>query len=91
VGAEVLLVHAGDPARGREILRAAVDDLPGQAATAALEGEPAAAIIEAARTEGCDLIVIGNKGMTGARRFLASVPSRVAHHAPTHVLLVKTT
>ena len=30
-----------------------------------------------------DLIVVGNKGMTGARRFLlGSVPNNVSHHAP---------
>ena len=39
-----------------------------------------------------DLIVVGNKGMTGARRFLlGSVPNNVSHHAPCSVIIVRTT
>ncbi|MGH2723642.1 MAG: universal stress protein [Actinomycetota bacterium] len=93
VGAEVLVVHAGDPARGAEVLERTLRDVtvdePPETRTAS--GEPAGALIEVAREEDADLIVVGNRGMTGARRFLTSVPSRVAHHAPCHVLLVKTT
>jgi nucleotide-binding universal stress UspA family protein len=55
------------------------------------EGEPAAGLLEAAVERAADLVVVGNRGITGARRFLASVPSRVARRAPCHVLLVKTT
>jgi nucleotide-binding universal stress UspA family protein len=55
------------------------------------EGDPAEGIMRAAAERGADLVVVGNKGLTGARRFLASVPSRVARRAPCHVLLVKTT
>jgi nucleotide-binding universal stress UspA family protein len=55
------------------------------------EDEPAAGLVRAASDRGADLIVIGNKGLVGARRFLTSVPSRVARAAPCHVLLVKTT
>ncbi|MGH2653476.1 MAG: universal stress protein [Actinomycetota bacterium] len=53
------------------------------------EGDPAAGILRAAAS--ADLVVVGNVGLTGARRFLASVPSRVARRSPCHVLLVKTT
>src|SRR5580658_8308880 len=39
-----------------------------------------------------DLIVVGNLGMTGAKRFLlGSVPNKVSHHAPCSVLIVRTT
>jgi nucleotide-binding universal stress UspA family protein len=55
------------------------------------EGDPADEIVRAAAERPADLVVVGNKGLTGARRFLASVPSRVARRAPCHVLLVKTT
>jgi nucleotide-binding universal stress UspA family protein len=55
------------------------------------EGDPAEGIVRAATDRRTDLIVVGNKGLTGMRRFLTSVPSRVARHAPCHVLLVKTT
>ena len=56
------------------------------------EGDPADAIIEVAEKHKADLIVVGNKGMTGARRFLlGSVPNKVSHHAPCSVLIVRTT
>lgn len=59
--------------------------------TAAREGEPAEAIIKVAEERHADIIVVGNKGMTGAKRFLlGSVPSRVAHHAPCSVFIVRT-
>jgi nucleotide-binding universal stress UspA family protein len=57
-----------------------------------VEGDPADAILTAAEDTGADLIVVGNKGMTGARRFLlGSVPNKVSHHAPCSVLIVRTT
>lgn len=57
-----------------------------------VEGNPADAILEVAERTGADLIVVGNKGMTGARRFLlGSVPNNVSHHAPCNVMIVRTT
>ena len=56
------------------------------------EGNPAEALIDVADEENADLIVVGNKGMTGAKRFLlASVPNQISHHAPCNVLIVHTT
>jgi nucleotide-binding universal stress UspA family protein len=56
------------------------------------EGDPADAILDVAEETGADLIVVGNKGMTGAKRFLlGSVPNKVSHHAPCGVLIVRTT
>lgn len=56
------------------------------------EGEPADALLEVAEDVGADLIVVGNKGMTGAKRFLlGSVPNKVSHHAPCGVWIVRTT
>jgi nucleotide-binding universal stress UspA family protein len=49
-----------------------------------------AAVCEVASTVDADLIVIGNRGMTGARRVLGSVPNSVAHHASCSVLIVET-
>ncbi len=58
----------------------------------AREGDPADAILDVAEERGADLIVVGNKGMTGAKRFLlGSVPNRVSHHAPCSVLIIRTT
>ncbi len=60
-------------------------------ATFARQGDAADAIIDVAEELGCDLIIVGNKGMTGARRFLlGSVPNKVSHHAPCSVLIVRT-
>ena len=60
--------------------------------THAREGDPADAIIDVAEEVGADVIVVGNKGMTGASRFLlGSVPNKVSHHAPCSVLIVRTT
>ena len=49
-----------------------------------------AALCDVADVIGADLIVVGNRGMTGARRFLGSVPNSVAHRAPCSVLIVHT-
>ena len=63
-----------------------------EAETYARQGDPADAILDVAEERGADLIVVGNKGMTGARRFLlGSVPNRVSHHAPCSVLIIRTT
>jgi len=59
--------------------------------TYAREGDPADAILDVAEELGSDLIVVGNKGMTGAERFLlGSVPNKVSHHAPCSVMIVRT-
>ncbi len=60
--------------------------------TFARQGDAADAIVDVAEEQGSDLIVVGNKGMTGAKRFLlGSVPNKVSHHAPCSVLIVRTT
>ena len=57
-----------------------------------LEGDPADAILDVAEEHNADLVMVGNKGMTGARRFLlGSVPNKISHHAPCDVWIVKTT
>lgn len=59
--------------------------------TLAREGDPADSILDVAEEKGADMIVIGNKGMTGAKRFLlGSVPNKVSHHAPCSVLIIRT-
>jgi nucleotide-binding universal stress UspA family protein len=60
--------------------------------THAREGDPADAILDVAEEVKADLVVVGNKGMTGARRFLlGSVPNKVSHHAPCSVVIIRTT
>ena len=83
--------------------RAHVDTTLGEAAEVAAEagvevqthprqGDPADAILDVAEEHEADLVVVGNKGMTGAKRFLlGSVPNKVSHHAPCSVLIIRTT
>ncbi|MFA5785627.1 MAG: universal stress protein [Actinomycetota bacterium] len=91
-GASLLVVYAGEAARGAQVLK----DVAGVIGETkfekrVVEGEPAEALIGVAQTENADLIVVGNKGMTGAARFLlGSVPDKVAHNAPCDVLIVRT-
>jgi nucleotide-binding universal stress UspA family protein len=60
--------------------------------TFARQGDPADALLDVAEETDADLIVVGNKGMTGAKRFLlGSVPNKVSHHAPCSVLIIRTT
>ncbi len=55
------------------------------------QGDPADAILDVAEERGADLVVVGNKGLTGAERFLlGSVPNKVSHHAPCSVLIIRT-
>jgi len=54
------------------------------------QSDPVSAIIDVATETGSDLIVVGNRGMKGARRVLGSVPNSVAHRSPCHVLVVQT-
>ena len=62
------------------------------ARTYARQGDPADAILDVAEEREADLIVVGNKGMTGAKRFLlGSVPNKISHHAPCSVLIIRTT
>lgn len=59
--------------------------------TFARQGDPADAILDVAEEEKADLIIVGNKGMTGAKRFLlGSVPNKISHHAPCDVMIVHT-
>ena len=60
--------------------------------TFARQGDPADAILDVAEEQGADLIIVGNKGMSGAKRFLlGSVPNKVSHHAPCSVMIIRTT
>jgi nucleotide-binding universal stress UspA family protein len=77
-----------------EILGSAVKELGADAVKVqshAFEGEPSDVLIDSAETLGCDLIVVGSRGMRGGKRLLlGSVPNRVAHHAACDVMIVHT-
>ena len=58
--------------------------------TKLLEGRPADKIVETAKLESFDLIIIGSRGLGGIKEiFLGSVSDRVADEAPCPVLIVK--
>ena len=91
-GASVLVLHVGAPDDGERVLKAARAELGEDIQTKTVTGGAAEKIVDVAEQESCDLIVVGNKGMTGARRFLlGSVPNQVSHAATCNVLIVKTT
>jgi nucleotide-binding universal stress UspA family protein len=80
--ANVTLDNAAGPARSEGI----------EVQTHSREGDPADAILDIAEEIDANLIVVGNKGMTGAKRFLlGSVPNKISHHAPCDVMIVRTT
>jgi nucleotide-binding universal stress UspA family protein/nitrite reductase/ring-hydroxylating ferredoxin subunit len=91
--ASVVLVYVGDPIVGAIMLedtaRSAPERVPVE--THVVQGEPSEQLVEAVTSFGADLVIVGNKGMAGARRYLlASVPNAVAHRAPSSVLIAKT-
>lgn len=95
-GARLTIMTAG---RGDKSQRA-VDDAAREHSgsgveidTAVVDDEPVSALIDTAAAGGYDLVVVGNKGMTGVSRFfkLGAVPNKLSHHLPTSLLIVRTT
>lgn len=83
VQAEELVGSARDVARAAGVSRTVVQALP---------GEPADALLEAARDFDADLIVVGSRGLDRhAHVILGSVAASVSHHAPCDVLIAHTT
>jgi len=95
-GASLTIFTAASPSRGEPVVAAEAKRHAGSDVvidTRVVDGEPVGALIDTARTGGYDLLVIGNRGMTGVTRFLrlGSVPNKVSHHLPCSLLIVKTT
>ena len=89
----VLIGNDGSRAEILEELAAHVETLRGERKrSAVVSGEdPAEAIVEAARREQADVLVVGSVGMSGRRSFLLhNVPNRVSHNAPCTVVIVQT-
>jgi nucleotide-binding universal stress UspA family protein len=94
-GANLIVAFVGDPDSGGPILERAVAALAGTSTapdTRLLSGDPADALLGLADFEQVDLLVVGNKGMAGAQRFLlGSVPNKISHRAGCDVLVAHTT
>ena len=59
--------------------------------THGIAADPADALIDVCEGCGADLVVVGNRGMGGVKRFvLGSVPNKISHHSPCSVLIVHT-
>jgi len=48
-------------------------------------------LVAIADEQHAQMIVVGNRGMTGVKRVLGSVPNYVSHHAHCDVVIVRTT
>src|SRR4051812_10541625 len=95
-GASLTIFTAARPEKGHEVVTAEAQRHAASGVTIDTkvgDSEPVAALIDAAGTGGYDLLVVGNRGMTGVTRFLrlGSVPNKVSHHLPCSLLIVKTT
>ncbi len=77
----------------QDLVSATQRDLAGTGLVArgqVVRGDPREAIVQAARTERVDLVVVGSHGRTGlARLLLGSVADHVVSHAHCSVLVVK--
>jgi nucleotide-binding universal stress UspA family protein len=96
---ELGAVAAGSDADATSAAQSLVDDVAerlradgvAEVSAHARPGGAADALCRVADDVGADVVVVGNKGMAGARRLLGSVPNAVAHHATCAVLIVPTT
>ena len=63
---------------------------PGRTTGAALPGGAAEVLLRVAEQVAADLVVVGSRGMHGAKRLLGSVPNTVTHTSRCAVLVVRT-
>ena len=90
--AGAMLVPEEDEERKRELAEAMqlLKDRGIEAKAIERRGDAAEAIVDEAQTEDAELIVLGTRGLSGAKRWLmGSVSTRVVHHAPCNVLVVR--
>lgn len=91
--APVTIVFVGHPKTGELITQDTIATYAGEVKTDVLlrEGDPAAQILAAADDVDAGLVVVGNKGMVGAKGFLlGSVPQEVSERATRDVLIART-
>jgi nucleotide-binding universal stress UspA family protein len=90
--AQVWAPHPDDQVEGILDQAAAAVRLAGVEVTPhAIQRDPADALLQVADEVGASMIVVGSKGMHGARRLaLGNVPNKVSHHANCNVLIVAT-
>jgi len=70
--------------------RARLGAKAGSVRTVEGHGDPADTVVRQAQDEGADLIVVGTRGLNVAQRaLLGSVSTKIVHHAPCDVLVVR--
>ena len=94
LGSEAYQVVGSAPAE--DTLRTARDRAvaagAGNVVVEAVQGKPADSLLEVAKKNSADLLIVGNRGLnTIAGRIIGSVPLDVARHSPVDVLIVHTT
>lgn len=93
LGAAVTVLAVGRADWAKDVLAEAtahIGDVDVPVSAEHHDGDPAAVLVQRAGDHG--LLVLGNRGMTGIRRFLlGSVPNKVSHHVAVDLLIVKTT
>ena len=93
IDAPVTLVFVGHPATGKLVMEDTVE-VYGQGVETdirLLQGDPAELILQTATEVGADVVVVGNRGLQGAKGFLlGSVPEAVLDGAAVDVLLCRT-
>jgi nucleotide-binding universal stress UspA family protein len=92
-GARLTILSAGSPTKANRAVTDAAARYAGRSVeidTVVRDGDAASVLIDESE-KGYDLLVVGNKGMTGASRFfLGSVPNKISHHSPCALLIVHT-
>ena len=84
------LVHLGAVADQVLIRAAAEADADIEMETVSRQGDPAQVIADIATEENAQLIIVGDRGLSGVDRFLlGSVSHKISHHAPCSVLIVR--
>lgn len=90
--ADVTLLYVGNDLDGRITLEETARDQPDTVGVEPIvvPGDPAERLCELAARRDIDLIVVGNRGVPGQWHLLTAVPLKVAHGAPSDVLVAKT-
>ncbi|HZQ28773.1 MAG TPA: universal stress protein [Acidimicrobiales bacterium] len=95
LGSRLTIFSVDRPERAQKVVQDEATRLSGSGVeirTLTAQGDPASTLVAEAEQGDYDLLVVGNKGMTGASRFfLGSVPNKVSHHIPCALLIVRTT
>jgi nucleotide-binding universal stress UspA family protein len=94
-GASLTIMTAGSQSKGRRVVEEAAAAHVGSGVdidTLVVDQDPVGALIDTAE-QGYDLVVVGNKGMTGLSRFfkVGAVPNKLSHNLPASLLVVRTT